>query len=141
MKSTHFSNRDSLKDAMGHLGLKHSDIDMSNKRAPVSMGVEEVIAKPRPFKKGGMAPMPADKLHRLVKPCRKMPCPKTPHFNDGGMSNEGGEQMGVVKDMAEKARKVYGYNKGGMTGYKKGGMCGYGHGGMCGSMKKSKKDM
>lgn len=112
MKSTHFSNRDSLKDAMKHMGVKHSDIDMSNKRSPVCMDVSEVIEKPMHFKKGGMASMPADKLHRLVKPCRKMPCAKTPHFNQGGMMNE---------------------NKDDMTGYKKGGMCR--------PMKKSKKDM
>jgi hypothetical protein len=154
MKSTHFSNRDSLKDAMKNLGVKHSDIDMSNKRSPVCMDVSEVIEKPMHFKKGGMAPMPADKLHRLVKPCRKMPCPKTPHFNKGGMARggEAKEEMRetrerikmVGRQRSEKEGKGDCYNEGGMTGYNKGGMCGYGHGGMCGAMhksKKSKKDM
>ncbi len=72
VKNTHFSNRDSLNDAMKNLGVKHCDIDMSMKRAPVDscMSISDVIEKPRNFKKGGLTPsMPVDKMHRL-KPAK-----------------------------------------------------------------------
>lgn len=90
MKSTHFSNRDSLKDAMKNLGVKHSDIDMTNKRMPVNMSVENVIEKPMNFKKGGMA---------MKKPCMNM----------GGMISDGSE---IASD------KENSYKKGGMCGMK-----------------------
>jgi hypothetical protein len=106
MKNTHFSNRDSLNDAMKNLGLKHSDIDMSNKRMPANMSVEDIIEKPMHFKKGGkvmgvsIAIMPAHKMNRMKKPC----------MNTGGMVESDGTM----------------YSKGGMVPkgnmYKKGGM-------------------
>jgi len=67
-KSNKFCGRDSLRDAIKNLGLKNSDIDMSNKRACVDMSVSDVMENPINMKKGGIVKMPIDKMHRLKRP-------------------------------------------------------------------------
>lgn len=71
MKKNHFCNRDSLKDAMKNLGLKNSDIDMSNKRSPVDMSVSDIKETPKSFKRGGMAMVPVEKRRRSEDRCFK----------------------------------------------------------------------
>lgn len=130
MKNTHFSNRDSLKDAMKNLGLKHSDIDMTNKRMPVDscMSVSDVIEKPMHFKKGGkvmavsIAIMPAKKMNRMKGPC----------MNKGGLMDAGGKMYkkdGLTQAVpADKMHRLKtnkptkGYGKGGSM-YAEGGLC------------------
>lgn len=105
MKNTHFSNRDSLNDAIKNLGLKNSDIDMSNKRMPANMGSEDIIQRPMNFKKGGkvmgvsIAIMPAHKMNRMKKPC----------MNTGGMVDTEGNMYkkgGMAKMPADKMHRL-----------------------------------
>lgn len=112
MKNTHFSNRDSLNDAIKNLGLKHSDIDMSNKRMPVNMGVENIAEQPMNFKKGGkvmdvtVSMMPADKMHRIKKPCMSMggmPGAEEGSYKKGGMC---GMKPKNSRIMMLKSRKI-----------------------------------
>lgn len=141
MKGEHFRSKDSIKSAIRHLGLKNSDVESTEC-----------------FKKGGMAPMPADKLHRLVKPCKKLPCPPTPHFNRGGLAHsekqeERREVAEMVRNgkrgereelretrerikMAKKERNELREREESGEKYKKGGVSGYSCGGTCKIVKK-----
>jgi len=137
MKSTHFSNRDSLKDAVRNLGLKPSDIDMSNKREPMNMSVSDVVEKPMNFKRGGkvmgisVAIMPAHKMNRMKKPC--MSKGGMPAMNMGGMMPADAEgayrKGGMAKMPADKIHRSVKVAKSSTKGYNKGGAM-YAEGGL-----------